>query len=151
MRFKCQFNFAAILLLLLQIVTAPVAARDFSKEMEAENVRWLTVYNSRNAQAFAPLYTPDAVIVPQGGPPIKGHTAIVQFWFGMFKNEFRDPKLEIIDLYKEGKIAYQTCRWTVSKFNENGSVKHISGNTLRVFERQRDGRWLIKVQMSNTD
>jgi ketosteroid isomerase-like protein len=107
-QFKCQFSFAAVMLFVMQIAAAPAAAEDFAAEMEAENVRWLAVYNDRNAQASAPLYTLDAIIVPQGGPPIKGHTAIVQFWFEMFKNEFQDPKLEIIDLHIEGKIAFQT-------------------------------------------
>lgn len=148
---KCRFGFATIILFILQIVTIPVVAKDLAVEIEAENARWLAVYKSRNAQEFASLYTRDAVIIPQGGPPIKGHTAIVQFWFEMFKNEFQDPKLEIIGLHKEGKIAYQTCRWTVSQPKENGSLREINGNTLRIFERQSNGRWLIKVQMSNAD
>lgn len=150
-QFKCRVAFAAIILFILTIAAAPVEAKDFFAEIEAENERWLAVYKSRDAQGFGSLYTRDAVIIPQGGPPIRGHTAIVQFWFEMFKNEFQDPKLEIIDLYKEGKIAYQTCRWTVSQPKQNGSIRQITGNTLRIFERQRNGRWLIKVQMSNAD
>lgn len=141
---------AALVFILLGAITA-VVARDLAVDMEAENERWIAVYNSRDAQAFAPMYTPDAVIVPQGGPPIKGRTAIVQFWFEMLKNGFLNPTLEIIDLHQEGRLAYQTCRWSILKARENGSVKRLSGNTLRIFERQRDGRWLIKVQMSNTD
>lgn len=129
---------------------APVAAGDFTAEMESENARWLTIYESRDAQAFGPMYAPDAVILPQGGPPILGRTAIVQFWFEMFKKRFRNPTLEIIDLREADKLAYQTCRWSVLESTEGGPVKKLSGNTLRIFERQRDGRWL-NVQMSNND
>ncbi|RZI55805.1 MAG: SgcJ/EcaC family oxidoreductase [Pseudomonas sp.] len=148
---KLRRNFAAAIFVILHGTSIGVAAQEFAAEMEAENSRWLAVYNSRDAQAFGPMYTPDAVLVPQGGEPIKGRTAIVQFWFKMLKNEFLKPTLEIVDLHQEGRLAYQTCRWTVLKPREGSSVKHLSGNTLRIFERQRDGRWLIKVQMSNTD
>lgn len=148
---KLWRNLATAIFFILHGTSISVAAKEFAADMEAENERWLAVYNSRDAQAFGSMYTPDAVIVPQGGPPIKGRTAIVQFWFEMLKNGFLKPTLEIVDLHQEGRLAYQTCRWTVLKPRESSSVKQLSGNTLRIFERQRDGRWLIKVQMSNTD
>jgi uncharacterized protein (TIGR02246 family) len=129
----------------------PVVAADFAAEMESANSRWLAVYKSRDAQAFGPLYAPDAVILPQGGPPIQGRTAIVQFWFEMFKKQFRNPKLEIIDLREADKLAYQACRWSVLESTEGAPAKKLTGSTLRIFERQRDGRWLIKVQMSSSD
>lgn len=129
----------------------PAAAGDFAAEMESENARWLAVYKSQDAQAFGPMYTPDAIILPQGSPPIQGRTAIVQFWFEMFKKRFRKPTLEIINLRKEGNLAYQTCRWSLLEPAEGDLAKKRSGHTLRIFERQRDGRWLIKVQMSNSD
>lgn len=128
-----------------------VAASSFAEEMEAENARWLAAYESQDAQAFGPMYASDAIILPQGSPPIHGRTAIVQFWFEMFKKRFRNPTLEIISLRKEGNLAYQTCRWSLMAPTEAGLGKKLSGNTLRIFERQRDGQWLIKVQMSNSD
>ena len=129
----------------------PVAAKDFTEEMKSENARWLAAYNSRDAQAFGPMYTPDAVMLPQGSPPIEGRTAIVQFWFEMFKKGLQNPTLEIIDTRQEGNLAYQTCRWSLTDPKEKSLGKKLTGNTLRIFERQRDGRWLIKVQMSNSD
>ena len=131
--------------------SVPAAANDFAAEMESENARWLAVYKSQDAQAFGPMYTSDAIILPQGSPPIQGRTAIIQFWFEMFKKRFRKPTLEIINLRKEGNLAYQTCRWSLLEPTESGLTKKLSGNTLRIFERQRDGRRLIKVQMSNSD
>lgn len=148
---KLQYTIMTAVIFILLGATTAVAGRDLSEDMEAENRRWLAVYNSRDPQAFGSMYTSDAVIVPQGGPPIRGRTAIVQFWFEMLKNGFLNPTLEIVDLHQEGRLAYQTCRWSVMKPKENDSVKRLTGNTLRIFERQRDGRWLIKVQMSNTD
>ena len=110
---------------------APAAAGDFAAEMEAENARWLAVYERRDAQAFGPMYAPDAVILPQGGPPIQGRTAIVQFWFEMFKKRFRNPTLEIIDLRESDKLAYQTCRWSVLESTE-GSFGQVNGTDVAV-------------------
>lgn len=129
----------------------PVEAKDFTAEMESENARWLAVYNSRDAQAFGPMYSSDAMMLAQGNPPIAGRTAIVQFWFEMFKKGFQNPTLEIISSRQEGRLAYQTCQWSVIEPLVNGAARKIRGSTLRIFERQRDGRWLITVQMSNSD
>lgn len=145
------FSFSLAILLALYSSFTPVLAKDLEAEMEAENNRWLAVYAKRDAQAFGGIYTTDGVIVPQGGPPIKGRTAIVQYWDKMLRNGFQSPTLEMIDFYQEGKLAYQTCRFSILKIQDNGSVKSFTGNTLRIFERQRDGRWLIKVHMSNND
>lgn len=144
-------NFAVAILLAFYGAFTPVLARDLEAEMEVENNRWLAIYAKRDAQAFGGMYTTDGVIVPQGGPPIKGRTAIVQYWDKMLRNGFQSPALEMIDFHQEGKLAYQTCRWSILKIQDDGSVMSLTGNTLRIFERQRDGRWLIKVHMSNND
>lgn len=129
----------------------PAEATDFPAEMESEKARWLAAYTSRDAQAFGPMYSSDATLLAQGNPPIVGRTAIVQFWFEMFKKGFLNPTLEIISSRQEGRLAYQTCQWSVIEPGRNGPARRITGNTLRIFERQRDGRWLITVQMSNSD
>lgn len=67
----------------------------------------------------------------------------------MFKKQYRNPTLEIIDLREAEKLGYQTCRWSVVESTEAAPTKTLTGNTLRIFERQRDGRWLIKVQMGS--
>jgi uncharacterized protein (TIGR02246 family) len=146
---KVQCNLFAVML--LAAACAPVMAKDFNAEMESENARWLAAYNRRDGDALGPMYAKDAVMLPQGSPPIEGRTAIVQFWFKMLKRGFENPTLEIISSREEGRLAYQTCRWSVLESKNNGPEKKVTGNTLRIFERQRDGRWLIKVQMSNTD
>lgn len=144
-------NFFTLLIMLAYATCPPVFADEFTMQMEAENARWLAVYKSRDAQAFGPMYAADAILLAQGNPSIEGRTAIVQFWFEMLKKGFLDPTLEIINLRQEGKVAYQTCRWSVNQPKGNGMTEKITGHTLRIFERQRDGRWLIKVQMSNND
>ncbi|MFS0757579.1 SgcJ/EcaC family oxidoreductase [Noviherbaspirillum sp. 1P10PC] len=144
-------TFAVAIMVVFYGVFTTASAKNLEAEMGGENSRRLAVYTKRDAHAFATIYTADAVILPQGGPSIKGRTAIVQYWDKMLSNGFQNPALEMIDWYKEGKMAYQTCRRSILKIQDDGSAKSLTGNTLRIFERQRDGRWLIKVHMSNTD
>ena len=148
---KMLRHFVILIVMLGYGTCLPVLADEFGAQMEAENARWLAVYKSRDAQAFGPMYAPDAILLAQGSPSIEGRTAIVQFWFEMLKKGFLNPTLEIINLRQEGKLAYQTCQWSVIQPKANGAAEKITGHTLRIFERQPDGRWLIKVQMSNND
>lgn len=148
---KPHHQLIATIFMFAYVSGAPAEAKDFTAEMESENARWLAVYNSRDAQAFGPMYSSNAIMLAQGSPPIAGRTAIVQFWFEMFKKEFQNPTLEIITSHQEGRLAYQTCRWSVIEPMRNGPDRKLTGSTLRIFERQRDGRWLITVQMSNSD
>lgn len=148
---KPHHQLIATIFMFAYLSSTPAEAKDFTAEMESENARWLAVYNSRDAQAFGPMYSSNAIMLAQGNPPIAGRTAIVQFWFEMLKKEFQNPMLEIITSRQEGRLAYQTCRWSVIEPMGNGPARKLTGSTLRIFERQRDGRWLITVQMSNSD
>jgi len=38
---------------------------------------------------------------------------------------------------------------TLDMRNKNGGFTNVSGNTLRIFERQPDGTWLTKVHIFN--
>lgn len=129
---------------------APVRAEELRREMESQNARWLAAFNGRHGEAFAPLYAKDAVLLPPGDQPVNGRDAIGKYWADRVKNaSLKDHKFEIVSLRRDGNLAYQVARWTVKVVSDNGEAKVVSGNTVRIFERQPDGAWLTKVHIYN--
>jgi len=135
----------------LALVPVSAAAQNdkLREAMEADNARWNAAFNTPNPAAFPAMYTKDAILLPSGKQPITGPGAIKQFWEGIIKSGVRDHTFEIISTRADGKYAYQIARWTIKVANEGGTKTPFSGNTVRIFERQADGKWLTKVHIFN--
>ena len=58
-------------------------------------------------------------------------------------------KFEIIDVGADGRYAYQVTKTTAQLVRDTGEKIPVSGHTVRIFERQRDGSWKTKVHMFN--
>ena len=116
---------SAILVLLL---TAQMAwAQDnIRAAMEAANKEWSAAYNSLNGKAFPALYTKDAVLMPPGVPPINGSEAIGQFWTDLIKaGNRKNFAIDIANIQRDGKYAYQTARWTLDLVKDTGDVTKV--------------------------
>jgi ketosteroid isomerase-like protein len=138
--------------ILVVLLTAPTAwAQDnIRAAMEAANKEWSAAYNSMNGKAFPALYTKDAVLMPPGVQPIDGAEAIGQFWTDLIKaGNRKNFAIEIASIQRDGKYAYQTARWTLDVVKDNGEVTKVAGNSVRIFEEQPDGKWLLKVHIYN--
>ncbi len=118
--------------------------------MEAANKEWLAAYNGMDGKAFPAMYAKDAVVLPPGTQPVNGAEAIGQFWSERIKpGNRKNHTFEIVSIERDGKLAYQVARWTLDLVKDNGEVTKMAGNTVRIFERQPDGKWLTKVHIFN--
>ncbi len=130
---------------------SPAWANDLRSAMEAANAEWLAAYNGMNAAAFPAMYAKDAELMPPGAQPVRGAVAIGQFWADRIKpGNRKNHTFEIISIEQDGKLAYQTSRWTVDLVSDKGEVKKVAGNSVRIFEKPGD-KWLIKVHIFNVD
>jgi ketosteroid isomerase-like protein len=128
-----------------------VQADDLRAVMEADNARWLAAFNTPNTAAFRTMYTRDAILLaPRNKPLTGGPDAIVAFWEGAIKRGSKDHTFEIVSTHLDGHLAYQVAQWTANLVKDTGEKTPFSGNTVRLFERQPDGRWLTKVHIYNT-
>jgi len=134
----------------LYAATGFVWADDLRSAMEAANREWLTAYNGLHPEAFPAMYTKDAVLMPPGAQPVTGADAIGQFWAERIKpGNRKNHTFEIVSIESAGNLAYQVAHWTLDLVKDSGEVTKLAGNTVRVFERQPDGKWLVKVHIFN--
>jgi ketosteroid isomerase-like protein len=138
-----------IALLVTFSYAVPVLADDLRASMEADNAKWLAAYNNRTPGVLQTMYTADAMLLAPGVQPISGADAIGAFWDNRVKpGDKKNHTFDIVSLEQDGKVAYQVARWTVIVVKDTGETK-LSGNTVRLFERQADGTWLTKVHIFN--
>lgn len=122
---------------------------DIRPLMEAENARWLAAFNASDSAAFPAMYARDAVLLPPGAQAAVGPEAIREFWAAAIKRGVTDHTYTIVATAADDRYAYQVARWTASVLKDTGEKTALSGNTVRVFERQPDGSWLTKVHIYN--
>ena len=138
--------------LLAALATTGVArAEDLRAEMDAANSEWLTAYNTgADADSFSALYTKDAMLLPPSTQPIVGPQAIGRFWSDAVRGGNRkNHTFEVVTVERDGKYAYQVSRWALDVVDDKGEITKATGNTVRVFEKQPNGRWLVKIHIFN--
>ena len=97
----------------------------------------------------APALATDLRAAPGRTPVDGGPEAIRQFWEGAIARGAKEHAFEIVSTHEDGRYAYQVARWSVVLVKEDGERTPVTGNTVRIYERQDDGRWLTKVHMYN--
>jgi len=146
---KLPFVLAIVATLPLMVPGKIARADDIRPAMEAANAQFLAAFNTPNPSAFPPLYTKDSVLFFQGVPPITGPEAIKQFWESRIKLGVRDHTFDIIETGADGKYAYQVTKNTVQLVRDTGEKTLTAGHTVRIFEKQNDGTWKIRIHMFN--
>jgi uncharacterized protein (TIGR02246 family) len=146
---KLPFVLAMVATLPLMAPGKIARADDIRPAMEAANAQFLAAFNTPNPSAFPELYTKDSVLFFQGVPPITGPEAIKQFWESRIKLGVRDHTFDIIETGADGKYAYQVTKNTVQLVRDTGEKTLTAGHTVRIFEKQNDGTWKIKIHMFN--
>jgi ketosteroid isomerase-like protein len=108
------------------------------------------VHTNGPAASLAALYTEDAVLMPPNVQHIAGADAIGKFWSDHIKDgHLKNHSFEIVSINRDRKYAYQVASWTLDVINDKGETAKRSGNTVRIFERQTNGKWLTKVHIYN--
>lgn len=133
------------------LVNGALPAADLLSEMQADNAAWLAAYNACDGAALGTFYTQDAVVLQPNASPVVGASQIAKFWRERLEGHKRhNHTFEIVSVRSDGRLAYQVAKFTVEVTGDNGNETVVSGNTVRIFERQADGKWRTKVHIWNT-
>lgn len=105
---------------------------------------------AKDWKAVAGLYLDDAVLNPPNQPAVNGRVAI-QAWFEKFP-PLTAFKCTDVKVEGRGDLAYVlgTYTMTIAPPGAPGPVND-SGKYVDVRRRQKDGRWLIVVDIFNSD
>jgi uncharacterized protein (TIGR02246 family) len=112
------------------------------------NEAWCAAFNKGDAAALAAMYADDATVLPQGGPMIKGATAIKDLWAGEVK-ELGDAKLTTVELHTMGEVMAYEIGIATAKTKANPPQDAV-GKYVVVWKRNGTS-WKIAVDIFNFD
>ena len=147
---KTTRQFGTLFFVFTTVVASHALAGDGNKMVQTANTQWLAAFNSGMANALPAMYTTDAILLADGSAPITGRDAIGKYWEGALKMGLKDHTFEPISIRQDNKIAYQAATWTLMAPKEGGGSTQATGSVVHIFEKQPNGKWLIKAHIYNT-
>jgi ketosteroid isomerase-like protein len=106
---------------------------------------------AKDWDALAGLYTEDATLMPPNMPAQSGGRASLKAFFESFP-AISDMRFELDDIDGIGNLAYVRGRYEMSLAVE-GAPEPVPdrGKFVEIRRKQPDGRWLIAVDIFNSD
>lgn len=154
---KLHRSTALVCTLALAACAQPTPAPD-TREADAASIRdavssWSAAAQARDADAFMAVYTPDAVLMLEAAPDLRGVEAIHEVVTGMMQ----DPNFDLsftpdeIEVARSGDLAYETGSYRLTMSGPEGSPAQAMGHYVVVWEKQADGTWKVVLDAPVTD
>lgn len=116
------------------------------------NRQYLAAINSGDIDALASLTTEDHMLIASGAAPLAGKQALVDAMSGAFAAFDFDEDWTPEETVIAGDLAYQRGRFVVvATPRAGGDASRTTGNFLRIYRRQPDGRWLMVRDMFTSE
>lgn len=121
-------------------------------EIKKVNQKYLEFYNSGNYEGVASLHTEDAVVMPPNVLSRIGKDQIMSAIKDEISMGFTDLKFVENDIKIFGTLAYDEGSYSLNIKSDTGEIiGNDSGKYLVVWEKQNDGRWLMKKDIWNSN
>lgn len=129
---------------------APLKPSD-EKKVRAANAAYVEAWLKNDSDAVLATLWPDAVLIPQGLPPIQAFKAIKEFWWPAgSRTTITSFTFTADEFGGDGSMAFArgTFRFDyVYETNGRSSSLHNAGNYLMIFRRDTSGTWRISHRM----
>jgi ketosteroid isomerase-like protein len=133
----------ALLLLASACRPAGAPAEDDDRAIREVVSRYEAASNEGDAEALAALYADDALLLPPDGGLVSGREAILEFW-----QDGIEPGIsfEVVGSRTSGGSGYVVGQFLVEA---SEIAPADSGKYVLCLQRQRNGGWLVVVDMWN--
>lgn len=136
-------NIASVMTIVISL-SAPALAQ--KAEIDANNAKWIELFNNGDFSGIASLYSTDAIAFPPGSAMVKGRTAIEAMWKSMAE-QVTDPKLTTVDVKPLGSSAAREIGTFVLK-TKGSAPQEVTGKYVVVWEKVGDD-WKLATDIWN--
>jgi uncharacterized protein (TIGR02246 family) len=117
--------------------------------IEANNQKFMSAFQRRDAAGVAALYTENAYILPPGSEMMQGRAAIQSFWQAVMDSGVTEAKLETVDVEEGGEnLAREIGRYVLTI--QQGSETMQSPGKYVVIWKQEGSDWKVDVDIWNS-
>ncbi|MBR1290213.1 DUF4440 domain-containing protein [Bradyrhizobium ottawaense] len=136
-------NIASAIAIVIAL-SAPALAQ--KAEIEANNAKWIEMFNKGDFSGIASLYSADATALPPGSAMVQGRPAIEVMWKSMAE-QVTDPKLTTVDVKPLGSSAAREIGTFVLK-TKGSTPQEVTGKYVVVWEKVGDD-WKLATDIWN--
>jgi uncharacterized protein (TIGR02246 family) len=106
--------------------------------------------NAKDVSRALALYSDDAALLPPGGEPIRGLTAIEACWKQLIEQGLSEIRSRSVASESSGDLGFEAGEFELTIHIPGGPVVTDRGKYLNVLKRGADGRWRITWDMWNS-
>jgi ketosteroid isomerase-like protein len=110
--------------------------------------QWDRSFNSGDLVKLESHYAPGASVVPAGGAPVQGASAIGQFFADIRAKGLTRHQIAVQSVVERGDTAVAIGTWSLSGADGNGDAQSFGGNWVNVLGRDGD-TWKILLHTWN--
>lgn len=112
----------------------------------------VTRIHERSADALVDeFYQEDARLMAPGRPPVRGSSALREFWQDEFDQGLVTLNLNAIEIDGSGDLAYEIGTYDLMVRHEARGPFQDHGKYVVVYKRQPDGGWKAAADIFNSD
>ena len=112
---------------------------------------WVLACNTKHLDDLLDLYIADSLVLRSNYPPIRGASAVREFFFGALDAGLGEAEVEPIRLEIAGDMAYEAGRCKALVPSAAGKRREERGKYVWVLARQSNGEWKIAVDCWSSD
>ena len=120
------------------------------QQIEKSNSSFMEAFSKGDAKAMTKGYAMDAIVLPPNMPEIKGSDAIVKLWQGFIDMGKGVLKLNTVKINVFGNAATTYHTYNLEVNMKDGQVIKDNGRSVVVYEKQKNGDWLIIYDIWNS-
>jgi ketosteroid isomerase-like protein len=112
---------------------------------------WAQACNTKHLDDLVDLYASDGLVLRSNLPPIRGTSAIREFFFGALDAGLGDAEFESLRVELFGDIAYEAGRCKVLTPLIGGKRREERGKYVLLYAKQSTGEWKVIVDCWSSD
>ncbi len=112
---------------------------------------WVLACNTRHLDDLLDLYITDALVLRSNLPPVRGATAVREFFFSALDAGLGEVEVEPVRVEVVGDMAYEAGRCSALVPSATGKRREERGKYLWVFSRQSNGEWKLAADCWSSD
>ena len=112
---------------------------------------WALACNTRHLEDLVDLYATDGLVLRSNYPPVRGTSAIREFFVHMLEGGLGDVELEPIRVLVGSDMAFEAGRCKMLMPTASGKRREERGKYVMIYHRQASGEWKSAVDSWASD